>query len=163
MIANFLIFIALTGCSVTISEECEVTAPEEATLQPGEPYRCADSFQNHGDGCGSEGYALGYGAKYAEIFMWETYEIVEASTQEFLVQNLLCLQESFIFETDTSMTCSELWEHAFASHVGCYVTSGACDLPTTDLVRIFTAIDDQDMGSPEQNAATEAIWDQCWG
>jgi hypothetical protein len=95
--------------------------------------------------------------------MWETYEIVEPATQEFLVRNLLCLQESFIFETDTTMTCSELWGHAFASHVECYVASGACDLPTTDLVKIFTAIDDQDVGSPEQNAATEAIWDQCWG
>jgi len=160
---TLVILLSLTSCSVVISEECPISTPEDATLNPGEPYRCADNFQNNSQGCGADGYALGYGAKYAEIFMWETYEIVEPSTQEFLVQNLICLQDRFIFDTTPQMTCDELWSHAFASHVECYIESGACDLPVVDLARIFASIEEQDMGSAEQNEAIEAISDHCWG
>ena len=31
--------------------------------------------------------------EYAEIFMSEIYEVVEAATQEFLIRNFICLQK----------------------------------------------------------------------
>jgi hypothetical protein len=163
MTTILLILVALTGCSVTISEMCETSTYEDPTFQPGEPYRCADQYQNRGDGCGTDGYALGYGAKYAERFMWETYDIVEPATQDFLIRNLICLQESFIFDTTPEMTCQELSSHAFDSHIHCYLESGVCELSITDLFKILGTIDEQDMSSEDADAAIEGIFGQCWG
>lgn len=163
MIVRIGACLALTGCSVLISDECKPSSVEAATIDPGEPYRCADRYQNHGDGCGEDGYALGYGAKYAEKFMWETYETVEPETQAFLVRNLICLQERFIYDTTTEMTCDELWGLAIASHVDCYIESGVCELSTTELLKVFSTVDQEDIGTSEALDATGAIWDHCWG
>ena len=72
-------------------------------------------------------------------------------------ETLSVCKNRFIFETTTEITCSELTNRAFASHVA----SGVCDLLITDLIKILTAIHNEDIGSPEQNATTEAIRKQC--
>jgi hypothetical protein len=143
----------LTAGCVETTQDCQI-ANQDGTLEsPGSFYRCRDQQLNHGEGCGTEGYALAFAAKYAEVYMWDLYPQVGPEAQAFLDANLVCLQSTFLDETTPEMSCEEVAEAGFSAHLGCYLDSGICSVPLIDQIAIFLAVDPEDMTHPSQREA----------
>jgi hypothetical protein len=141
--------------------DCALTDSDHLLEDPAGFYRCQEDRLNQGEGCGPEGYPLGYAGKYAEIYMWEVYPEVGPEAQAFLEQNLLCLQSAFLEDTTTEMTCDEVAAAGFAAHPVCYLASGICGVPVEDQLAILFAVASEDMGLPGQAEAITEIAGLC--
>lgn len=154
-----LLLLLLSACATP--QDCALADPADTTLDPGGFYRCEDAQLNGGEGCGPEGYPQAFAARYAEIYMWEVYPQVSERAQQFLDDNLICLQAAFAADTDPEMSCEQVAEAGFAAHPGCYMSSGICELELADKVAILVAIEEEDLGHPAQQAAFEEIAAAC--
>ena len=149
------------GC-MSPAGDCPLADTDAPTEDPAGFYRCRDAQLNHGNGCGPDGYPLGFAAKYAEVYMWEVYPSVGQEAQAFLDANLLCLQSAFLEETSEDMTCAEVAEVGFESHPGCYLESGICGVPLVDQMAIVLSVEPMDMGHPSQQDAFVEIARMCF-
>ena len=95
--------------------------PQDCSFYPD----CLEAAYN----CGPTGYPLGYGNKYCNKFL-DNYVIYDKDGQAWIDGTLLCLKEALVplVEDTTGQTCKTVNDFAFASHVGCYVNNGFCDL-----------------------------------
>jgi len=82
--------------------------------------------------------------------------------QDFLADNLICLQSAFLEETSEDMTCAEVAEVGFESHPGCYLKSGICNVPLADQFAIVLAVDLDDMNHPSQQDAFADVAVMCF-
>jgi len=86
-------------------------------------------------GCGAEGYPLGYGKKYCQIFSNYPFS---GNGNRWRDATLRCLQRSLIpFSQCPPTDCSLLKTKAFDSHPFCYSHSGVCFLSPKDLLGIL--------------------------
>ena len=115
---------------------CAPATPEDIRDRQGDYYRCLDTTLIGGVGCGAEGYPLGFGAKYADRSFEETWYELTPAGQAFFLAVSPCLQERLAAQMAADTSCDEVWDDGFATHAGCYVDSGFCELPAEDLLVI---------------------------
>jgi hypothetical protein len=91
--------------------------------------------------CGSEGYPIGYGVHYCQLFTNARSQMSE-SGQTWITNTMLCLQRDLVpYGTgEQSTTCDDLREYAFGTHPHCYVDSGVCTLPPEDWLVIVNTV-----------------------
>jgi hypothetical protein len=139
--------------------------PEKGNI-PGhesEFYECAESFADFGQGCGPDGYLLGYGTRYARRFHQVTRPGMSTRGQRWIDDVLVCLQRDLRSAIDESTSCDAIWEIAFDSHPACYVEAGFCTLSPTDLLKVVWSIDAREWFAGD--AARQAVETarQCGG
>ena len=96
--------------------------------------KCLDAqFQ-----CGPEGYPLGFGLHYCEIFLqMQSLECVSQAGNNWMQFVRQCLQDKLapLLNAQPQPTCEEVEKFAFESHPDCYVTEDSrlniCNLPGT--------------------------------
>jgi len=158
---------ATSGCSF---DEAEVPSalqaidavracpiPEVDTI-PGhesEFYRCAELHADGGQGCGPDGYLIGYGARYAERFYQRARPRMSPRGRQWIDDVLVCLQRTLRESIDASTSCEEIRDIAFDSHPICYVDAGFCRLPVLDVLHVVWTIDASDWFGTD--AARQAV------
>lgn len=120
-------------------------------------YSCLDEEL----GCGEGEYLLDFACHYADRYLEQTYGEMSEDGQAFLRSVYLCLQQSFADADDAVVDCQSAAELGFASHVPCYLAAGFCELPPGDKLRVFAAIDSEDLENPLQQAAQEEVIARC--
>ncbi len=145
----------LLGCSLRSGgespdpAECAPATPDDIRDREGDYYRCLDSTLRGGAGCGAEGYPIGFGAKYADRSFEEVWYELSPAGQAFFLAVSPCLQQRLADVVTADATCDEVWQEGFATHAGCYVDSGFCDLPPEDVLVIGTMFDADVLQLPE--------------
>jgi hypothetical protein len=114
-----------------------------------ELYECAERWVNHGQGCGASGYLLGYGARYARKFYFQTRPRMSTHGKDWLDHVLVCLQHDLREAIGVGSSCDEVRRTAFDQHPGCYVESGFCTLSIPDLIQVPATIDGKDLFSQD--------------
>jgi hypothetical protein len=143
------------------AESCVPATPEDVQERRGDWYRCLDTTLAQGEGCGPEGYPLGFGAKYADRSFDMTYDELGPDGQAFFVLVASCLQQELATRVTPQTTCAEVWDLGFATHADCYVESGFCALPTADLL-VVASMYDPDLGAlPEFQASLVDVAAGC--
>lgn len=95
--------------------------------------------------CGDNGYALGFGQYYCNIFR-EKNDRFSAAGQEWIQSVMYCLQEVLVpFANGKEITdCAGIRSFAFASHYCCYINPGngfsICTIPWSDWIKLFIII-----------------------
>ncbi|WP_394822603.1 hypothetical protein [Pendulispora albinea] len=93
--------------------------------------------------CGSDGYALGYGAKYCARFMGQTK--LSERGNAWRNATMACLQSALVPIADLAgaVSCRTVTDSAFASHARCYTQPGhsICALPMDDIWTILRTLD----------------------
>lgn len=96
-------------------------------------YLCEE--RNHH--CGPKGYPLGFGFKICQIFLHSEQEY-SSPARQWLRQVRVCLMEEFQKANDSGpRICQDIKRDSFRSHVGCYVSTGFCELSAHDQAQIF--------------------------
>ena len=129
--------------------DCAPATPHDIRARHGDYYRCLDTTLVGGEGCGPEGYPLGFGAKYADRSFEETWYTLGPEGQAFFLAVSPCLQARLHDDLRADATCDEVWSAGFATHASCYVDSGFCTLPAADLVVIASMFDADVVDLPE--------------
>jgi hypothetical protein len=156
-----LLLFTITACHPTRIAQCPLADETWRMEDPGGFYRCAEEIINQENGCGEDGYLLGYAAKYAERYMWEIYPTLSTEGQRFLDLNLLCLQTVFRDTVEEDWSCERIAEFGFQSHAACYLSSGICDLSLSDRLTILMAVDTEDLNQPGQEEAFDEVAKGC--
>ncbi|KAJ7104558.1 hypothetical protein C8R43DRAFT_1047231 [Mycena crocata] len=119
-------------------------APRECTHPP--PDSCAfygDCLESRYN-CGPTGYPIGYGQKYCTKFRMARATLSPRG-QTWMLATMHCLQEALIpdavGDSSGTSTCEDLEHKAFATHAGCYVHSGVCQLPISDWRAVLVIVD----------------------
>lgn len=81
--------------------------------------------------CGHDGYPLGYGNKFCEIFKDSSYDFTKEG-QDWIWNTMHCLQEELIPLYKNTSNCTYLEKFAFNTHSECYVKTGFCNLDIKD-------------------------------
>jgi hypothetical protein len=114
----------------------ETCIPASPNCRPGNQDCCSfyDCLERNCQ-CGEEGYPLGYGRRYCQLFSNYPFE---GRGSEWRDATLRCLQRSLIqFSQCPPTTCQSLHSEAFDSHPYCYTSSGVCLLSPQDLLGIL--------------------------
>ncbi|KAJ7488339.1 hypothetical protein FB451DRAFT_1227046 [Mycena latifolia] len=130
-----LIFLALpfaaTAQISTNSTKCATPIRDDCTFYT----ECLEAKYQ----CGADGYPLAYGFHFCTKFA-ESRSKLSAEGQEWMLDTMLCLQNALVPEATGAVgaaaTCEDLKTKAFATHAGCYVDSGLCDLPLSDMEKV---------------------------
>lgn len=161
----WLMFFACATTSPSASTldpaECPTATPEDIRDREGAYYRCLDTTLVGGAGCGEEGYPLGFGARYADRSFEETWYDLGPAGQAFFLAVSPCLQERLAAQVGAETTCDEVWDMGFATHAGCYVDSGFCELPAEDVMVIAAMFDPEVEALPEFAAQLSEVFDTC--
>jgi hypothetical protein len=144
-------------------QDCEIALPTDAPEEADAWYLCVDGRIHGGEGCGDQGYLLGFGGKYAEKYMVEVRPDLGPEGQAFLDGVLVCLQEALAEGMAEEPECADIESLGFSSHVPCYLEHGFCELPIEDIARIGVAVEAEDRGRPEQEEAIAEIQAACAG
>ena len=91
--------------------------------------------------CGDDGYAAGFGERYCYAFKNAPFSTQGERWRDSV---MLCLQQALVpkLSRGKSMSCTDLFETAFASHPKCYTqpSNSICFLPPSDIATIFATI-----------------------
>jgi hypothetical protein len=137
-------------------QACPIPATGAIAGHEADFYRCVDGVVAGGDGCGGDGYLLGYGARYAERFYQVTRPRMSGRGQRWIDDVLVCLQQELQDSIDADSGCDDIRTIAFDSHPGCYVDAGFCRLPVLDVLQVVWTIDVRDwLGSSAARQAVE--------
>jgi hypothetical protein len=107
-------------------------------------YQCAEQVANYGQGCGADGYFVGYGTKYSQRFYKQARPRMSARGQKWIDDVLVCLQHDLRASIDTTTSCPDIWTTAFDSHPSCYMRAGFCTLSPLDIAQVIWTIDTKD-------------------
>lgn len=138
-------------------KQCPVATKHASDSEIASFYQCAERTLR----CGPDGYLLGYGARYAERFMQHTFARVSPAGQEFLRQNLVCLQETLRSLISARTPCPEVHTLAFNSHPQCYVSSGFCSLSYWDWGLIGGTVTPRDLFSADTVRQVRSVAASC--
>lgn len=147
----------VTACAPIAAAE----APDATGTQARSYYDCLEASLADGEGCGPDGYPLGYGGKYAERFVTEARPRLSPEGRAWLDDVLVCLQEALAARLDDDSTCDDAWRAGFDTHPACYVDAGFCELSLDDVLVVGTTIDPVDLSLPDQQAQVEAVNRLC--
>ena len=84
-------------------------------------------------------YIHSYGLPYCLKFS-RAADNFTLSGLEWMIKTRTCLQDQFSTIVQSTTNCQEIRNRAFGSHAGCYVASGVCRLPPSDLIVITQII-----------------------
>jgi len=118
-------------------------------------YLCAETVADGGQGCGPDGYLLGYGTKYSQRFYKNARPRMSARGQAWIDDVLVCLQHDLRAAIDASTSCDDIWNIAFDSHPQCYLDAGFCTLSPFDIAQVVFTIDAKDWLS--RDAARQVV------
>jgi|GEM_PF-1468818 len=104
-------------------------------------YRCRERQAQ----CGEQGYLLGYVGRYCDRFATVTEPRVSPAAAAWLGRVRTCLVDYMADEVGDDASCEEIRERGTASHAGCYVEAGFCDLNIADWFAIVHTIDPGDV------------------
>ncbi len=139
-----LFLLAVASCPTTPIDDI---GGNEALL-----YECVEQVA----ACGSDGYPIGYGKKYAERFYRHARPKMTSRGKQFIDNTLVCLQEELQSRIDDDTSCQDIRTIAFDTHPACYVASGFCELPVWDWLMVAGSIDGWDWLSQD---ALRQVWD----
>lgn len=163
---KYLLLALLLGCAdVSTTTEalsdpvtsCPIVDPAHIAGHEATFYECAEQTLR----CGSSGYLIGYGKKYAERFYRRTRPWMSPAGQQWIDDVLVCLQSELRDSIDGETSCPDVRTIAFDTHPDCYVGAGFCDLPFTDWLAVFATIDLTDSLSADGLRQIRAVARQC--
>jgi hypothetical protein len=142
---------------------CAIPVLGEIPGHESEFYLCAEPFADLGNGCGPDGYLLGYGTKYSQRFFNQTRPGMSSRGKRWIDDVLVCLQRDLRASIDETTTCDDIWQIGFDSHPVCYVEAGFCTLSPFDVLRVVTTVDGKDWlgGDAARQAVATAL--RCGG
>jgi hypothetical protein len=138
-----------------------------------EYYFCRD--RNRSEPCGARGYYQGFVGRYCILFTEATIPRLSPQGQQWIADVRPCLQEA-MEEVDDEMSCEDVKAHGYNAHLGCYVNTGFCALPLTDMITIFNTVSPLDLGTqpfttgfqcirrwfnPNTGSLTDEGWDRA--
>jgi hypothetical protein len=117
-------------------------------------------------GChGTDGYLISYGRRYCDRFLGSSgWTPAGARWRD---ETLICLQKSlardFVHGSSGTCDCAKIRNIAWQTHIGCYTQPSAsvCDLPLSDLTKIYGIIDAVDLLGPSGLSQAFAIASAC--
>jgi hypothetical protein len=98
-------------------------------------YLCRESEHS----CGDDGYFIHFSYRYCREFFDEVKPVVSEATAGWLDRIAVCLQEE-VEKMPVETSCSEVQSEAIASHAGCYVSTGFCEIPFADKLRVIKTV-----------------------
>lgn len=107
-------------------------------------YQCREETATPGQQCDSEGYYIPYGHKYCERFQKVTKNYVTPETVAWIDRTMVCLMNAIEDEVTPIDSCGVIKKKAFDSHPRCYLDAGFCDLPLSDMSKVFFTVDLED-------------------
>ncbi|KAM4064389.1 carboxypeptidase regulatory-like domain-containing protein [Hirsutella rhossiliensis] len=123
-----------------------VTSPGRAICQPtcqSPPPRSCNFYTRCAEKtlqCGQDGYPLRYGAKNCRRFV-ARLDSFSPQGQAWIWRTMLCLERALVEPiSGRGATCESVKSEAFQSHPRCYVDSGFCDLPLSDIVQVVVTV-----------------------
>jgi len=132
--------------------EIDAIAGHEATF-----YQCAEQTLH----CGSTGYLIGYGSKYAERYYRKTRPWMSRAGQAWIDEVLVCLQEELRAAIDSTTSCEDVRTIAFDTHPDCYLAAGFCDLPFLDWLAVSATVDGIDWLSRDAQRQVAEVAHAC--
>jgi hypothetical protein len=151
----------LASCAVDTSIPCTPRAPDATDDDVLGFYACVDASLADGEGCGADGYLLGFGGRYGQLYVDGAPEHLTPAGQAWVGRAAACLQAALLDAIDRTTPCDAVWTAGFATHEACYVSTGFCALPLADQLWIFSRISDADRARPEIAAMVQAVADDC--
>lgn len=94
-------------------------------------YQCKENQER----CGEEGYLLHFGERLCQKYL-DTQDESSPALQEWYPKVRLCLQEA-VHSLPAPLSCSDLQERAFETHLGCYISTGFCSLSMGDKLQVL--------------------------
>lgn len=141
--AGILSFCATPQCdapAVVSGDACEQYISAEGCASC-DYYLCKEGAEKS---CGSDGYYVGFGHKYCERLTLIAGPQMSAEGQLWSAATRECLMLALESESSPADSCEEIKEIAYASHPSCYLNSGFCELPLSDMWKVVMTIDPDD-------------------
>ena len=112
--------------------------------------------------CGADGYALGYGFKYCQLFASANSSQLSPAGLLWRNETLLCLQRALVpLLSNATVTCAEILDFAYQTHPICYTESGLCKLSLKDLEAIREIVCQHTVTCDGQ-VWQGRFWEQIW-
>lgn len=86
--------------------------------------------------CGKDGYALKFGRRLCQRYLDVQSEMPQR-VQNWFPKIRYCLQKFIEDQRGSIRGCSDLHRKAIDSHIGCYLSTGFCNLSVTDQASIL--------------------------
>jgi hypothetical protein len=165
---RYLLLVFLAACVVDLSaseqaltddpvQACPVVEAGDIAGHEATFYACAEETLH----CGSSGYLIGYGKKYAERYYRKTRPWMSAAGKQWIDDVLVCLQEELRASIDSETSCPDVRTIAFDSHPGCYLDNGFCELPFLDWLAVFATVDATDWLSKDALRQIRDVASEC--
>lgn len=120
LVINLLVLL-LASQTVIAQEVCFSTSNSCSA------YQCLENRYQ----CGEKGYLRQYGLRMCETYLRQQDKL-SAPLRAWYQRVRVCLQDSLLVHPFSS--CEEIEEHAFASHLDCYIFTGYCELSEQDKI-----------------------------
>jgi hypothetical protein len=140
---------------------CPTTQPNGIPGNEAAFYECAEQWVNQGEGCGTEGYLLGYGGRYAKRFYNWTRPRMTSWGRPFIDGTLVCLQQDLQSEISVASSCDTIRAVAFSQHPDCYLENGFCKIGPWNTTLVASTPDGDDLLSKEGREQIQTILDRC--
>lgn len=98
-------------------------------------YLCVEAKKS----CGDRGYLKAFGHKYCQDFKAVSSSMYSPRAMQWFGEVRSCLIRK-ITEMDKNLTCNELKNQAFKSHLPCYLETNFCDLRLLDKLNIVAVL-----------------------
>jgi hypothetical protein len=99
-------------------------------------YACEEKHRR----CGPDGYPLAFGFRFCRAFL-NTEKEYSQEAQAWLRKVRLCLQTSFRHvNSDPQKSCRQIRNDSFHEHIGCYESTGFCNLGIFDRWQVIWAL-----------------------
>ncbi len=120
-----------------------LVSPVDSDCRTCDYYRCkADQRE---EVCTDVDYYIDFGQRYCHRFAQLTEGKLSTAGQEWSHRVRICLMQFVEDNLDETDTCRDIKQEALTSHEFCYETTGFCELPLTDWLKILTTVDPFDV------------------
>ena len=143
-------------CNIGVLHFCEVSLCEEETLSLSS--QCIDSLSLEKCGqcsyykcleekalCGNEGYIIDFVGKYCNRFTQVTYPRLSEFGKVWLEGVRECLIYNMENKYYEGESCESIEDRGIQDHIECYVNTGICSLPVSDMLKIIGTISPQEL------------------
>jgi hypothetical protein len=92
--------------------------------------------------CGADGYFIDFSYRYCNEFETKVGKDVSQATRDWFDRVARCLQED-VEAIPVETSCSKTQTEAIAGHENCYVSTGFCEVPLEDKLKVVTTVAQQ--------------------
>lgn len=96
--------------------------------------------------CGLDGYNLSYGYKYCSRSKFSLLKKMKTNLGKKWTESVFqCLQSQSLVASNNNKnrSCEKIKDQAYASHPGCYINSGFCELNLDDKLKILKTVKEE--------------------